>query len=80
MGQPFQKTLKTMGLQLISQLLPAQRRLTNLSETWGRVESSPTLGTPESSDNIIAATASRTVCVNLLLLFLSQGKPERCLF
>ena len=59
--------------QLFSELLPPQCRFTNLSETWGSVESSPTLGTPESFDNIVAL-ASRTVCVDLLSSFLSQGK------
>ena len=59
--------------QMFSELLPSQRRMTNLAESWGGTGNTATLSNPETLASIDQGT-SRTVCVNLLSSFLSQGK------
>ena len=60
--------------QLFSELLPPQRRFTNLLENWGGENGAVgSLGIPDSSDPI-PANSSRQVCVQLLSSLLTQGK------
>ena len=59
--------------QLFSEMLPAQRRYNNISESWGATNVTGTLNGPFTVD-AIPADSSRQVCVTLLSSFLSQGK------
>ena len=59
--------------QLFSEMLPAQRRYNNISESWGATNATGTLNGPFTVD-AIPADSSRQVCVTLLSSFLSQGK------
>ena len=59
--------------QIMSDLLPSNRKMVNIGKAWGGDASAAELGNPETQDNIAAGT-SRTVCVQLLSSFLSQGK------
>ena len=59
--------------QLFSEMLPAQRRYNNISESWGATNATGTLNGPFIIDPI-PKDSSRQVCVTLLSSFLSQGK------
>ena len=61
------------AFQIMSDLLPSNRKMVNIGEAWGGDASTAELGNPETQDNIAAGT-SRTVCVQLLSSFLSQRK------
>jgi len=59
--------------QIFSTLLPAQRRMNDIAESWGGSEANPTLGYPAVGEPIPGQRA-RTVVVHLLSSFLSQGR------
>jgi len=59
--------------QMFSEMLPAQRRYNNISESWGATNNAASMNVPFVVDPI-PADSSRQVCVTLLSSFLSQGK------
>jgi hypothetical protein len=59
--------------QLMSELLPCQRRMTDMGEAWGGANQAHTFTNP-TEDDPIPADSSRQVCVHLMSSFLSQGK------
>ena len=59
--------------QLMSELLPCQRRMNDMGETWGGGNTPHTFDSPDL-DDAIAGDSSRQVCVQLMSSFLSQGK------
>ena len=58
--------------QMFSELMPAQRRFNAIAETWGSA-SDGSLGAPDAPEAIPAASG-RTMVVQLLSSFLTQGK------
>ncbi len=59
--------------QMFSELLPSQRRMNNICESWGGSNAPSTLSAPGAGAPI-AADSERTVVVHLMSSFLSQGK------
>ena len=59
--------------QMFSEMLPAQRRYNNISESWGATNNASSMNVPFVAD-AIPADSSRQVVVTLLSSFLSQGK------
>jgi hypothetical protein len=60
--------------QLFSELLPSQKRFSNMMESWGGINGAlGTFGIPDQDDPF-PANCSRQVCVQLLSSLLSQGK------
>ena len=62
--------------QMFTELVPPQRRFTNLLENWGGPSSAAsggTMGLPDADDPI-PQDSSRQVCVQLMSSLLSQGK------
>ena len=56
-----------------SELLPSQRRMNNVCESWGGTNSVSTLSSPGVASPI-PADSERIVMVHLMSSFLSQGK------
>ena len=59
--------------QMFSQLLPSQRRMNNITESWGGSNAASTLSAAGAGASI-PADSERTVVVHLMSSFLSQGK------
>jgi hypothetical protein len=59
--------------QMFSELLPSQRRMNNICESWGGSTAASTLSAPGAGAPI-AADSERTVVVHLMSSFFSQGK------
>ena len=59
--------------QLMSELLPCQRRMSDMGETWGGGNSPHTFTDP-ALDDPIPGDSSRQVCAQLMSSFLSQGR------
>ena len=59
--------------QLMSELLPSQRRYNNITETWGGANIASGLDSPVRPDPL-ETDGERTVCVHLMSSFLGQGK------
>ncbi len=59
--------------QVMSELLPCQRRMNDVGETWGGGNAALSFADP-GLDDPIPGDSSRQVCVQLMSSFLSQGK------